>query len=30
VRAKLCLPAELTPDYERLRTRVWTRIKTGQ
>jgi putrescine transport system substrate-binding protein len=30
VRAKLYLPAELTPDYERLRTRVWTRIKTGQ
>lgn len=30
VRAKLYLPAELTPDYERLRTRAWTRIKTGQ
>jgi len=30
VRARLYLPAELKPDYERLRTRVWTRIKTGQ
>jgi putrescine transport system substrate-binding protein len=30
VRAKLYLPAEITPDYERLRTRAWTRIKTGQ
>jgi hypothetical protein len=26
----LYLPAELRPDYERARTRVWTRIKTGQ
>jgi len=24
------LPAELGPDYDRLRTRVWTHIKTGQ
>ena len=30
IRARLYLPAELGPDYERLRTRVWTRIKTGQ
>jgi putrescine transport system substrate-binding protein len=30
VRAKLYLPAQLGPDYDRLRTRVWTRIKTGQ
>jgi putrescine transport system substrate-binding protein len=30
VRARLYLPAELGPDYDRLRTRVWTRIKTGQ
>ena len=30
LRARLYLPAELGPDYDRLRTRVWTRIKTGQ
>lgn len=30
VRARLYLPEELGPDYDRLRTRVWTRIKTGQ
>jgi putrescine transport system substrate-binding protein len=30
LRARLYLPAELQPDYERARTRVWTRIKTGQ
>jgi putrescine transport system substrate-binding protein len=30
VRARLYLPAELGPEYDRLRTRVWTRIKTGQ
>jgi putrescine transport system substrate-binding protein len=30
VRARLYLPAELGADYDRLRTRVWTRIKTGQ
>jgi putrescine transport system substrate-binding protein len=30
LRARLYLPAELRPDYERARTRVWTRIKTGQ
>jgi putrescine transport system substrate-binding protein len=29
VRARLYLPAELGADYDRLRTRVWTRIKTG-
>ncbi len=30
VRARLYLPLELGADYERARTRVWTRIKTGQ
>jgi putrescine transport system substrate-binding protein len=30
LRARLYLPAELGQDYDRLRTRVWTRIKTGQ
>lgn len=30
VRARLYLPAELGDDYDRLRTRAWTRIKTGQ
>ncbi len=30
VRAKLYLPEAFGPDYDRLRTRVWTRIKTGQ
>jgi putrescine transport system substrate-binding protein len=30
VRARLYLPAELGQDYDRLRTRVWTHIKTGQ
>jgi putrescine transport system substrate-binding protein len=30
LRARLYLPVELGADYDRLRTRVWTRIKTGQ
>ena len=30
IRARLYLPDELGPDYDRQRTRVWTRIKTGQ
>ena len=30
LRARLYLPAELGPEYDRLRTRVWTHIKTGQ
>jgi putrescine transport system substrate-binding protein len=30
LRARLYLPAELGSDYDRLRTRVWTHIKTGQ
>jgi putrescine transport system substrate-binding protein len=30
LRARLYLPAELGQDYDRLRTRVWTHIKTGQ
>jgi putrescine transport system substrate-binding protein len=30
VRETLYLPAEVPPDYERLRTRAWTHIKTGQ
>jgi putrescine transport system substrate-binding protein len=30
LRAQLYLPAELGADYDRLRTRVWTHIKTGQ
>jgi putrescine transport system substrate-binding protein len=30
LRARLYLPVELGPDYDRLRTRAWTRIKTGQ
>jgi putrescine transport system substrate-binding protein len=30
IRARLYLPIELGADYDRLRTRVWTRIKTGQ
>ena len=30
LRAKLYLPAELSPNYDRLRTRAWTRIKTAQ
>jgi putrescine transport system substrate-binding protein len=29
VRAKLFVPAEVGLEYERLRTRTWTRIKTG-
>jgi putrescine transport system substrate-binding protein len=29
VRARLYLPQNLGFDYDRLRTRVWTRIKTG-
>jgi putrescine transport system substrate-binding protein len=30
LRERLYLPAELGQDYDRLRTRVWTHIKTGQ
>jgi len=30
LRARLYLPAALGEEYDRLRTRVWTRIKTGQ
>ncbi len=30
LRARLYLPAELGPEYDRWRTRVWTHIKTGQ
>jgi putrescine transport system substrate-binding protein len=30
LRGRLYLPVELGPDYDRLRTRVWTHIKTGQ
>jgi putrescine transport system substrate-binding protein len=30
LRARLYLPAELGSEYDRLRTRVWTHIKTGQ
>jgi putrescine transport system substrate-binding protein len=30
LRARLYLPAELGAEYDRLRTRVWTHIKTGQ
>ncbi len=30
LRARLYLPLELGADYDRLRTRAWTRIKTGQ
>ncbi len=30
LRTRLYLPAEFGDDYDRLRTRVWTRIKTGQ
>jgi putrescine transport system substrate-binding protein len=30
VRARLYLPVELGQDYDRVRTRVWTHIKTGQ
>jgi putrescine transport system substrate-binding protein len=30
LRARLYLPAELGPEYDRIRTRVWTHIKTGQ
>jgi len=30
LRARLYLPLELGPDYDRLRTRAWTHIKTGQ
>lgn len=30
VRARLYLPGELGQEYDRLRTRVWTHIKTGQ
>ncbi len=27
---RLYLPAEVGPDFERLRTRTWTRVKTGE
>ena len=30
LRARLYLPVDLGQDYDRLRTRVWTHIKTGQ
>lgn len=30
LRSRLYLPKELAPDYDRARTRAWTRIKTGQ
>jgi putrescine transport system substrate-binding protein len=30
LRARLYMPAELGPEYDRLRTRVWTHIKTGE
>ncbi len=30
LRARLYMPAEFGADYDRARTRVWTRIKTGQ
>jgi putrescine transport system substrate-binding protein len=30
VRARLYLPGSFSPEYDRLRTRAWTRIKTGQ
>jgi putrescine transport system substrate-binding protein len=30
LRARLYLPAMTHPEYDRARTRVWTRIKTGQ
>jgi putrescine transport system substrate-binding protein len=30
LRERLYLPAAFGPDYDRARTRVWTRIKTGQ
>ncbi len=30
LRVGLYLPSEFGPDYDRLRTRVWTHIKTGQ
>lgn len=30
LRARLYLPAEVSPEYDRARTRAWTRIKTGQ
>jgi putrescine transport system substrate-binding protein len=30
LRARLYLPMELGPEYDRLRTRAWTHIKTGQ
>jgi putrescine transport system substrate-binding protein len=29
VRARLFLPSEFDPKYQRMRTRVWTRIKSG-
>ncbi len=30
LRCRLYLPREVSPEYARLRTRVWTHIKTGQ
>jgi putrescine transport system substrate-binding protein len=30
LRARLYMPLDLGPEYDRLRTRAWTRIKTGQ
>ena len=30
IRARLYLPAAVSAEYNRLRTRVWTHIKTGQ
>ena len=30
VRARLFFDKPVTPQYERLRTRAWTRIKTGR
>ena len=29
VRARLYLPTEFDSEYQRLRTRTWTRIKSG-
>jgi len=30
VRARLFFDKPVTPQYERLRTRAWTRVKTGE
>jgi putrescine transport system substrate-binding protein len=30
LRARLYLPGDMSPEYDRLRTRVWTHIKTGE